>query len=410
MASDALQRFMSSGLLENVDSDEMFQSLEKAVSALAKSFQAAPRDVVTATLLSLDGHASVEEPMFDKAEEQIVAHWKTFRGRYRDRPRSILRAVLLAALDAASDTDAVALCAWQTAASLLPVVSLGREDKPIRELFATLARRSEEIALARFSTEPDAEVPGLPKLDASKLKVDVDKLAVRVAATVGPGTNLPGATLKEPNPHWPNSHQAWAYEYVPRMTATIADAALESAKLTSGALQEQLRTVLKGLTDIVGRENGIRLQVQVLGWAQALYSSSLGRSYRSLDPAIAAVAMANDLCTTVGAPCPGSVVFTIGEAARRAVSGDEARPLSKFLDAVASQRGELGPVVPKCPVTAGRTSLGAMVSALVHGDSDRSLVSRERLGVEPEISLNVADFAMWCFRDFQVMALVGEPT
>lgn len=415
MAADFLQEFMTSGLLETVETDEMFQALDKAVASLAERFDRSPPLAITATLVALDGDASPNEPSFDTAEQDIIVHWKTFRGKYKDRPRSILRAVLLAALrKAAATSDTIAYSAWATAASVLPHTSLGREESSVRGALTELARRAEEIGVARFGGAATVSHPGTipapPTLDEHALgTIDVPQLTVRVAAAVGPQTNIPGATLTDQNPRWPNDPTNWAYEFAPRMARVLAGAVQEGTAETASALSAHVQVITETFADSLRHARGVELQVRLLGWAHALYSPSLESSYRTLDPVIAAVAMAHDAASELGAPTPASVAFSVSEAVR-VVCGGDTRPLRSLLRVVADQEATLRKVVQPGSVPEGRVPLATAVSATVHGvNVAEALIARSRLGIDPDLSLSLPAFAMWCFRDLQAATVArGE--
>jgi hypothetical protein len=142
----------------------------------------------------------------------------------------------------------------------------------------------------------------------------------------------------------------------------------------------------------------------LLWWKETLYSPELQKSYRELQPAEAALAMALDLNTMAPAPCPQSVQFFLREAVRAAGKHDTAVSVKELLTVISGSEvlKDFMPTVdvpprPERVALLRATNIGHHV--LQTGDL------RHWLGVGGDLTLRVEDFAVWLFRDAQADSL-----
>ena len=120
-----LQDFLLSGLISIGDEDKRLEWLDAAATALAKDFRKHKRKIANAVLVALDENLPETEPVFEEVEAIVLIHWKALRGMYPDRPRNILRAVILAALDKLRDDATACSISWLIGGSYLPHSHLG---------------------------------------------------------------------------------------------------------------------------------------------------------------------------------------------------------------------------------------------------------------------------------------------
>lgn len=186
--------FLNAGLIEKVDGDdERLKKMERAATSLAKALQAEPPQLVGTILAALDPEVSANDPAILRADGALAAEWAALRSIHPSPPINLLRAILL---DACSQVkaDQHAAILWLTGADTLPLVHLGREEPIVRDVLATLAKRTEAHAL--LSTTSAQRVPPTPQTPhvvppkspaaTSVRKVNLSALQQSIAAATGP--------------------------------------------------------------------------------------------------------------------------------------------------------------------------------------------------------------------------------
>src|SRR5688500_9198164 len=98
-----LQEFLICGLVAIGEEDKRLEWLNAAATALSKAYLKNKHKLINATLVALDDKLPENEPAFDEVEAAVTVHWKALRGKFPDRPRQILRAVIFAALEKLRD-------------------------------------------------------------------------------------------------------------------------------------------------------------------------------------------------------------------------------------------------------------------------------------------------------------------
>jgi hypothetical protein len=192
MDTSILQRFLDIGLFDVGDDDERLSIFHKAADDLAKAIAKDPRKAVSATLVAIDPNVPDEDPVLEEVEAAVREHWKAFRNKYPERPKGLLRPVLLEALEKASTESAeISSAMWFAGINLLPRLEPHKERSLVKELLETKGILSEaEAEKIWASNDFDADL-ALPKI-AFKLgekgdgKVDVSELEKGMLSSVAP--------------------------------------------------------------------------------------------------------------------------------------------------------------------------------------------------------------------------------
>ncbi len=452
--SELLSKLLSAGLMEGLGGDDTrFEKIAIASDAVAKELLAKPVKLIPAILAGLDPDVPENDPAMLMAWKALQSTWKLVANVYSSRPVNLLRMMLLNACNQAAEGKKAAIV-WFTAADVLPYMRLGKEEAAVREMLKDFSRRTEEESLS-FSGTRTMDARGLAKwaaLTASTVlapgasKVDRNTwLLPRMMATVGP-QGRDKMELQNPNPHMlrdsyhgSNSLQ-WGWEFADRMTALLADLwDYQSSELTKqqAKLVEQINGSQAKLVEAVNtfftaqqqamqqsihaseaQRRGEQLRLHVLWWSEALYSTSLHRGYRELNPALAAMVMAADLlreAQDVMLPTPAAVAYLLSETVHRLPGADfsSRQSLSKWLNDLSAARQELPKEWPaehfkKAPPSEGRLSLrDLVVQALKEGMSNLSpMVARS--GLNDDIKLSLPELSRAVFRQEQALRLAGN--
>ena len=410
-----LQELLNLGLVDIGSDDSRLAKLEATAELIVEHLLTNPALVIPATLVAIDRDIDEDDPLLTLVDERLTNEWKTIRNTHVNRPRELLRSIIIHALSLLGDrTPTMAALIWQTAFSPIhhKQARFGKEGVLVGQLLQHFHDRVEDTAPARVrlsAPSPKEHPNNAPVRSHTQLK-DED-LTADVGRSVGPHDQA-GTTYNEPNPHWPNAGHPWSHEFTPRMTAALVRAANLTMNHIVTAITKNLQSLEQRLTThLESRQGATTLQLDVLWWFQAKYSPSLRHSYRDMPTAVAAaVAMAHDLATFVPAMSPTSVTYILGEAAAAVAHdfGHAKSSLATLLHDLRTSHPPLRELIPNTTSPNGRVPLGALVAQTVTGNPAESAHVKHLTGIDPELQLSLHDFSMWLFRDIQARRLVEE--
>ena len=431
-----LQELLELGLISLDGKEERYTYLEETAAALAKDLKAKKALIIPATLVALDPEADENEPSFEFAENALKSRWKLLRNSERDRPRTMLRVLLFVALMQASAGDArVQQVVWQSAASILPYLALGREKSVFYRELERIGIEAEKAAIAAFQVSNAAEPAKNDPPSAIKVEplagvtLKAEYWARKLAAAVGPQDTQ--GQIPDGNRYWPQinsaeTRTAWVTDFGDRMskvlseqsstissdiTGKVTEALREFAKKIAASQKDQVDALRSIVTEAATANEYAQLRQDVLWWKEALYSTTLRCSYRALPKATAVVAMAHDLFQVVPAIVPESVVYLLAEAVHQLL-GDVStiqQPILEFLTQIRAEARGIQDIVNQGPKGAYRIPLLGLVELVVHGQEVSSALLHEHTGLSQEIRLSPAELAMWCFRDLQARHNTKDP-
>jgi hypothetical protein len=428
MELNVLQRFLDAGMLDIGEDDEKFKHLQNASQDLAKNLSEKKTQVINHTLVALDPNIPPDEPVLLDAETVIKEHWKTYKNRFPDVSRQLLRAVILEALHTAGIQDSeIASTIWLTGGSLLPFLDLGRERAICLDLLLRMGDEAEKKGVEAWSGgNPDTafSFPSfsskLPKLE--KPAVDVGELTNHLIAASGPQGKDGQQTGKNHNPHWSNSAPHWSHEFAPRAAAGIAEVLNTSYATLLNSIAKTLKqfdaelddfskafdsAIKQAVCDVAMGTNAIELRNLLLWWKQTLYSPSLRRSYRTLKPPTTAMVMAYDLHHQVPPYCPQSVEYLLRETVAATIKGDDILPFISICETVKSDKdvSEWKQRFDLQKQYHGRTSMLNFVENVFASAAIESERVQRLVGIEPTATIGLEDWSVWLFRDLQARRL-----
>jgi hypothetical protein len=429
MASTLLQRFLDAGLFNFGDEDQRLKDFQLASDDLAKAFANSPEKVIPAILVAIDPEVPDGDPVLGEVEAAIKGHWNSFRNKFPERPKGFLRPVLLDALcQAATGNTEIASAICLSGASLLQHLRSSSEERTIVEEFLLnqilMMETAAEKTWAVARPEAEFTVPTLTFKIPEIQGVGVDQPALEegLAAASGP-SNQQNRRHANANPYWPNNQGSnWVWEFAPRAAATISEQVNKALAPLAGqtnVLVEQVEPELKKFGKEVSAAisqwvnasvRGLAQRSSLLWWKEALYSPGLRTTYRELSPVEVAVGMALDLHLLASAPSPKSIEFFLRETIHAVLPKRLKISISEVLTQ-ANRSKLLGDiVVSKSPPEAPhRVSFLTAVQFARHTKfADDSLPGW--LGVRGDLRLQVAELAVWLFRDAQAISLTDKPT
>lgn len=430
--TDLLTELLHAGLIENLNGDDdRFSKIERAAQTVAQELREQPSQIIRAILAGLDADIPENDSILAQAHKALVAEWKAVRSVHTDMPVNLLRAILLDACNQVAKEDNNAAILWLTAADTLPLLQLGREETAIRKMLAEWAKCAEEKALAGLTLSADdteqatiGEIQAIETPEFEAYEVNQDTLLEKIEAAVGP-SNIRGETLSDSNPYWSNQQTHWSHQFAPRMQQLLVSE-LDSLGASLFETNQQVQVYLTKLTKTVNNslssqqrwvhqtQQAEQIRLNALWWSEALYSSSLQRSYRELDPVIASIVMAIDLLNTIAKPTPASVSYLLAEAVNRLpeASFNQKHTLQELFSLLSEARNSLSKEWLK-PLTAppetGRLSLRDAVILVLTDKAQDIEEALTRTGASNEFELSFPQFAQALFRQEQAVQLAGEP-
>lgn len=433
---NVLQSFLDAGMLGMVEEDEKLKHLQDTAQDLAAKPPKVKTDVINHTLVALDPDASPDEPVFEKVETALKKHWQTFRAKFPDVPRQLLRAIIFESLRLRGEKDALtAAIIWLTGSSYLPYANLGREREVCRAFLIGMGDITEGRAMEEWASSYDYSAPEFPpfesKFGEKPYKINLESLTNHLVNAAGPQNAEGTATGPDPNSAWPNSGPPWSYHFAPRAAKGIAEVVNASLVALDNNVSDGLKqagTSLSGhaaaiseamrdaVNQIEQRANANERRSQLLWWRQTLYSPTLKQGYREMDQVIATLLMGYDVYKQITDYYPQSVEYLLREAVRNVLINvkDEAvnsMTLFEFCSRLQSNgratelRQELKASISDEP---GRISLLRFLKNVLAGGPLAPDKLTERVGMKSDTEVTLEDLAVWILRDLQAYHLATQ--
>lgn len=422
MTDTIVQRFLDAGLFDIGDEDDRLKIFHKAADDLAAEIIAHPERTVSTALVAIDPNVPDDDPVLEEAEAAVKKHWLAFRNKYSERPKGLLRPVLLEALEkAAAGSPPIVAAIWYAGANLFPHLESQKEHTIVRdtlEKMGNIAEQNAETVWAPGEIHVDLSFPKLILKfgEIPKGKIDRKSLELAMSDAAGPH-NQNNEHGEDPNQTWPNSNHAWSYQFAPRATVAVANAVEKALVPLTGqaaVISEQMEPALKKFGKdfsnaisewVVGAVGGVRQRSALIWWKETLYSPALRSSYRGLSAAEVIVGMAHDLHLIAPAPTPQSVEYFLRETLRDVFPHNPEVSISELLE-VANQSKALTKVLTAVAPTGSprRVSLLSALSLMRHTALQVDALPAW-LGVRGDLKLPATELAVWLFRDAQAHTL-----
>lgn len=370
--TDILQNFLAQGLLDIGDDDTRLTKLRDAAADLQKRFTSEPRIGLYHALMLYSDNIEPEDECFRENAEILAQHWPTYKNRHPDVPVTIFRGISLQALSAASQASPQ----LQTAAafalrSIAKIPYPNKQGPPLAEFYERSQLELEAKARAKWQSVGVTAPPAAKAVVVTAPQVDKSALENAIMAASGP-TNLQNQGIPNANSVWPNSGQSWSQQFAPKMTEALVTALDAVAKTSAAetnksikAITEQVANVLSSAQQKWGEaviSNSRRSEL--LWWRQSLYSPSLRRSYRDLQPAAAALVMASDFAELAGSSAPVSADYFLRETVAYVLNDAVTSSQNEVLEQVAADRDVAERLLAAIPSLPPRTGVKTIVEHL----------------------------------------------
>ena len=316
-----LQSLLDAQVFTLPDNDDRLTQLETSATQLAEKLQKNTSDISLYTLVALDPKISGTEPIIIEVENVIKENWTTIRSNRPEPPISIIRSVILSALNKIGTEDAdCAQIIYLTATNYYPYAVLENEKGIVEEILLAIGQVAEQNATEEWAlkeTEPSIKLPTLKTSSIKINTVSIGKEAIETAFT------FPTVTAAHYGADTNSVNVALATLKTKAPTAIVDAVNKALTTLTSGFDSKDFETsVNKFFTDFKKsldqelRSSFIAMQAverrsRLLWWKEALYSQHLKKSYRETEKELRPVVMAHDLFVQLPNTTPVSVDYLL---------------------------------------------------------------------------------------------------
>ncbi len=393
MSDDLLLRLLQAGLLEALgDDDQRRERAEAAAVATGEWLGLAGRPhLASAVVLAIDESSEPGGEAFDHAEKHLLHEWPALRNVYPERPRELLRAIVLQGVDKVVATDRdLAAAAWYITRTVRDMsISAGRWAPVVEDVIGDIDRAVHERLVKEWApTMPQSKLV-MPKTtpdDAELPKVESTEELHEALDPYKP--NLAGHH---------NTVSAVLGEHVPPILDELVAAvnAVRAGSGKGGAMKAFAAALGRDLRELLAQQARIveasRLREALLWWRLAGQSELLGVRYGQIeDPATRALAAAGDLHQLCPAVTPEAVEHLLVDV----VSDSEPLDVQISFDRLAEAWMKLSPSLELAH------SAGPLIGALGLGEQDALPPAMRR-------DLTPVEAAVVAFRDLQTTRLTS---
>ena len=404
-----LQEFLDANLFL-VSDDSHFNKMKKAAGEIAKKLAKNRTKVRTYTLIAIDPNVLADNSEIIEVRKIITKFWKTFSANTKDTPVTIIRAVMLEALEIVSKDIDFACLIWLSGRNIYRYLNiLGKEKQIISNFLLSLGTQMERLAIQNWLLPSNTVIKGKNiKLEEIKSSsIDRNTLRKRIVHASGP-TDVDGETpYKDPNPMWPNNNDDWVHQFVPRMAEGISyvvdtamKAQVEEFSSRQNQIQEGINEVLvEAQKEVLEMSSMLEMRTQLLWWKEARYSASLGQSYQEVKAELLQILLGVDYSNLVPVVFPKSAdYFLLATHNGIATTKNKDTTIAVLLEKIKSINTELKVIFLESEIKGSRISLVEFIKGFIWGKHDISEF-KELVGITESSRITLADFTLWIFHD-----------
>ncbi len=223
-----LQSYLDKGMLHIAEDEDKFKHLQRAAQEVAKKLAKKKTEIINHTLVALDPSISTDDSILVEVEGSLKKYWGTYRNRFPDSPRQLLRPIIFEALRMTGEADPVAAAVvWLTGGSYLPHADLGNEHELCERFLTKMGDIAEAQSADEWVVKQSGSSIQLPNLEfgnaiISAVGFNKDNLETKLFAASGPTDAAGTAIGTKANQYTPDIGQSWTNTFVPQASQAIA--------------------------------------------------------------------------------------------------------------------------------------------------------------------------------------------
>lgn len=348
-----IQEYLNEQFIKTTD-DANFGKLKKTCADVAKRIGKDKAKILAFSLIAFDPEVPADNQEIAEIKQLIIDNWQTFLSNSKDTTLTIIRAVMLDALEEAASKEASSACLiWFASRNVFKHFKLGREKDMLTAFLKGIGNKIEGEVSESWNFSPDYEI-------------DIPKIA---PATIDDNDFAAGVT-----------------------PATIKEA-------VGKALKKQITELKENQKAFANQVALMQMRTQLLWWKEASYSPLQKATYKNVKEGQLQVLLAYDYSDFIPEMYPVSVDYFLLEAHKTLTqSGEKKIKISEFLKMVEKSTSDLKNVVPEIVNDDGRISFANFIQGLVHGKYQKKQF-KNFVGVADTTELTLGEITLWLFHD-----------
>lgn len=417
MDKTILQSLLDAQVFTLPDNDDRLVQLEKSVEQLAEKLTKELNKLPYYTLVALDSKISSTEPIIVEVEEIIKTNWTTFRNGRPETPISIIRSVIIAALNKlGKENSKCAQIIYLTASNFYPYAVLTGERDIVEQVILTIGEIAEKYANEEWSLVDESPVLKLSTLKLSPFKINNVEVKSDTITNSFSSFQIGATTV------YNNSDVALASNVntalgslktklptaITNMVNTVASSiseGLDTKDFESSInkfFADFKKSLDKELKSSFSAMQSVEQRSRLLWWKETLYSTHLKKSYRETNKEIRPIVMAYDLFQQLPEITPISVDYLLKDTLYLLNDKvDESIKFSDILPAIenSDKKSELEGCFYKT-TREGRVSITDFIYLLSEG----KVKSKDLLkytGIDPKKTVTPCELSVMILHDLQ---------
>jgi Fe-S cluster biogenesis protein NfuA len=353
-----IQDYLNEQFIQTTE-DANFEKLKKTCTTVAKNIGKDKAKILAYSLIAFDPEIPADNKEIVEIKSLIIENWQTFLSNSKDTTITIIRAVILDALQAASKETSSACLIWYSSRNTIKHFKLGREKEILTSFLKEVANRIECEVSESWNFPPDYEIE-IPKVTAAT--IDENDFAAGISS----------ATIKEG---------------------------------VGKALKKQIAELKENQKEFVNQVSLMQMRTQLLWWKEAAYSPYQKTTYKNMKQGQLQVLLAYDYSDFIPEMYPVSVDYFLIETLNSlSDNSDNKTKISDFLKMVEQSSSELKNILPEFSSDHGRISFSNFIQGLVHGKFQATQF-KSLVGVADSTELTLAEITLWIFNDLHAIKL-----
>lgn len=353
-----IQEYLNEQFIQTTE-DANFEKLKKTCADVAKKISKDKAKILTYSLIAFDPEVPADNKEITEIKALIIDNWQTFLSNSKDTTLTIIRAVMIDALQAASNETSSACLIWFASRNTFKYYKLGREKDMLTAFLKGVGNRIEAEVSENWDFNPDYEIE-IPKVSAAT--IDENDLAAGITP------------------------------------ATIKDSVGKAFKRQLSELKEKQK-------QFANKVALMQMRTQLLWWKEAGFSPLQKATYSSMKDGQLQVLMAYDYSNFIPEMYPVSVDYFLIETLKSlSVKVDKKIRISDFLKMVEQSNSELINIIPDFTSDDQRISFASFIQGFVHGKYQASQY-KGLVGVADSTELTLAEITLWIFHDLHSIKL-----
>lgn len=354
-----IQEYLNEQFIQTAE-DANFEKLKKTCADIAERISEDKEKILVYSLIAFDPEIPADNREIADIKALIIENWQTFLSSSKDTTLTIIRAVMLEALQVASKETDLACIIWFASRNAFKYYKLGREKELLTSFLKEIGNKIEGEVSESWNFPPDYEM-NIPRV--TSVTIDEGDFATGITAT----------TLKEG---------------------------------VGKALKKQITRLKKSQKEFANQVALMQMRTQLLWWKEASYSPSQKVTYKNLQDGLLQVLLAFDYANFIPEMYPVSVDYFLIETLKSLSDNAEKKTkISDFLKMVEKSNSELKNVIPDFISSDGRISFTNYIQGLVHGKYQVKQF-KGLVGVTDATELTLSEITLWIFHDLHSFKLL----